>query len=246
MDGEQPRWLEGRRILITGAAGMLGGELVAEAVRQGALVAATGRAPTIDEASFPEGVRVLPADLADPAACGDLPRRAAEALGGLDVLVNNAAVLIRSLFMDLRQEDLDLSWAVNARAPALLIIAAVPYLEQGVRPSIINVVSTGGVSGGIAPVSAYAMTKAALIVLSKALARELGPRGIRVNCLSPGTMDSQMQRALDDETRRKVRAMNVIGRPLEVREIARATLFLASEHAAAVTGTMLDATATVP
>jgi len=246
VDGEQPRWLEGRRILITGAAGMLGGELVAEAVRQGALVAASGRAPAIDEASFPEGVRVLPADLADPAACGDLPRRAAEALGGLDVLVNNAAVLIRSLFMDLRQEDLDLSWAVNARAPALLIIAAVPYLEQGVRPSIINVVSTGGVSGGIAPVSAYAMTKAALIVLSKALARELGPRGIRVNCLSPGTMDSQMQRALDDETRRKVRAMNVIGRPLEVREIARATLFLASEHAAAVTGTMFDATATVP
>lgn len=225
---------------------MLGRELVAEAVRQGALVAATGRAPTIDEASFPEGVRVLPADLADPAACGDLPRHAAEALGGLDVLVNNAAVLVRSLFMDLRQEDLDLSWAVNARAPALLIIAAVPYLEQGVRPSIINVVSTGGVSGGIAPVSAYAMTKAALIVLSKALARELGPRGIRVNCLSPGTMDSQMQRALDDETRRKVRAMNVMGRPLEVSEIARATLFLASEHAAAVTGTMFDATATVP
>lgn len=246
VDGEQPRWLEGRRILITGAAGMLGRELVDEAVRQGARIAATGRAPTIDHVTFPDGVRVLAADLADPEACADLPRRAAASLGGLDVLVNNAAVLIRRPFMRLTLEDFDLSWAVNARAPALLVIGAVPYLENGVHPSIINVVSTGGVSGGIAPVSAYAMTKAALIVLSKALARELGPRGIRVNCLSPGTMDSQMQGALDDETRRKVRSMSAIGRLLEVREIARATLFLASEHASAVTGTMLDATATVP
>ena len=246
MDGEQPRWLEGRRILITGAAGMLGRELVEEAVRQGAHVAATGRAPKIGQATFPDGVCVLAADLADPAACAELPGRAAERLGGLDVLVNNAAVLVRRPLLDLTPEDLDRSWAVNARAPALLVIAAVPYLEKGVHPSVINVVSTAGVSGGIAPVGAYGMTKAALIVLSKALARELGPRGIRVNCLSPGTMDSQMQAALDDDTRTKVRSMSAIGRPLELLEIARATLFLASEHASAVTGTMLDATATVP
>jgi NAD(P)-dependent dehydrogenase (short-subunit alcohol dehydrogenase family) len=225
---------------------MLGHGLVEEAVRQGALVAATDRGPMIDQMEFAGGVQLLAADLADPAACVDLPRRAAGSLGGLDVLVNNAAVLIRRPFMDMKLEELDLSWAVNARAPALLVMAAVPYLEKGVMPSIVNVVSTAGFSGGIAPVSAYAMTKAALIVLSKALARELGPRGIRVNCLSPGTMDSQMQSALDEETRRKVRAMNVMGRPLEIREIARATLFLASEHAAAVTGTTLDATATVP
>ena len=245
MLGEQPRWLKGRRILVTGAAGMLGRELVEEAVRQGALVAATGREPKIHHAGFNGGVRVLAADLADPAACTDLPRRAVEALGGLDVLVNNAAVLIRRPFMELELQDLELAWAVNVRAPALLIRAAVPYLEEGVRPSIINVVSTAGFNGGVAPVSAYAMTKAALIVLSKALARELGPRGIRVNCLSPSTMDSQMQAALDEESRRKVRGMNVLGRPLEVREVARATLFLASEHASAVTGTTLDATGTV-
>lgn len=246
MNSEQPRWLERRRILITGAAGVLGRGLVEEAVRQGAFVAATDRSPMIDQMKFADGVQVLAADLVDPAACVDLPRRAAEGLGGMDVLINNAAILIRRPFMDMKLEELDLSWAVNARAPALLILASVPYLEKGVLPSIVNVVSTAGFSGGIAPVSAYAMTKAALIVLSKALARELGPRGIRVNCLSPGTMDSQMQSALDDDTRRKVRGMSVIGRPLDVREIARATLFLASEHASAVTGTTLDATATVP
>lgn len=245
MPNDQPRWLEGRRVLITGAAGTLGRALVEEAVRQGARLAATGREPTIRETRFDEGVRVLTADLADPAACTDLPRRAAEALGGLDVLINNAAVLIRRPFMELEFAELELSWAINVRAPALLIKAAVPYLEQGLRPSIINVVSTAGMDGGIAPVSAYAMTKAAMIVLSKSLAREFGQRGIRVNCLSPGTMESQMQAALDEESRRTVRSMNVLGRPLDLREISRAALFLASEHATAVTGTTLDATATV-
>lgn len=243
---QQPRWLEGQRVLITGAAGTLGAELVAEAVRQGALVVATGREPSIRKARFGRKVTVLVADLADVTSCQELPGRAAQALGGLDVLINNAAVLIRRAFVDLEAEQLDYTWAVNARAPALLIKAAVPYLDRGVRPCVINVVSSAGFNGGIAPVSAYAMTKAALVVLTKALARELGPRGIRVNCISPGTMDSQMQGALDDESRRLVRGMNVFGRAISVGEVARATLFLASQYAAALTGTTLDATAMVP
>lgn len=237
--------LAGRRLLITGAAGTLGKGLVEEAIRQGAIVAASGRHPKIEQAVFPPTVKVLPADISDPRACAELPGQAAEALGGLDTLINNAAVLVRRTFMELTQEDLDQCWAVNSRAPALLAQAAVPFLEMGVNPSIINVVSTAGFNGGVAPVSAYAMTKAALIVLSKALARELGPRGIRVNCLSPGTLESQMQTALDPESRQKVRSMNVLGRPLDVSEVARATLFLAGDGASAVTGATLDATAVV-
>ena len=124
--------------------------------------------------------------------------------------------------------------------------AARPHLERGSAPAIVNVVSTAGFSGGVARVSAYGMTKAGLIVLTKAVAREFGPLGIRVNCVSPPTLDSQMQASLSDEEREAVRGMNVLGRPADPREIALATLFVASPLASFITGTTIDASAVVP
>lgn len=241
-----PDWVRGKRLLITGAAGLLGLALVEEAVRQGATVAATGREPRLSRTMFPAGVHAIAADLVDPGQCGPLVDRAAEALGGLDVLVNNAAVLVRRRFAELSLDDLEQAWAVNLRAPALLMQAARPYLERGSAPAIVNVVSTAGISGGVARVSAYGMTKAGLIVLTKAVAREFGPRGIRVNCVSPPTLDSRMQASLSDEERETVHRMNVLGRPAELREIALATLFLASPYASFITGTTIDASAVVP
>ena len=99
-------------------------------------------------------------------------------------------------------------------------------------------------SGGIATVSAYGMSKAGLIVLTKAVAREYGPHGIRVFALSPPSLDSEMQRSLPEADRERVRAMNVLGRlasPPE--EVARFTLLTASGAGGLVTGTMVDLTA---
>lgn len=241
----EPDWLEGSRVLITGAAGVFGRALVDRALRMGATVTATGRKPGIGAADLPSDVHVLPADLSVPGECLEVVERAVDRMDGLDVLINNAAVLIRRAFVDLTLEDIESSWALNLRAPLLLMQAARPHLERGRAPAIVNVVSTAGVSGGIAQVSSYAMTKAALIVLTKSVAREFGGRGIRVVCVSPPTMHSQMQAALPDDVRNAVQKLNVLGRPAQPEEAALITLFVASPHASLITGSIVDATAIV-
>ena len=243
------RWLEGLRVLVTGAAGGLGRALVAEADLRGAKVAATGRRPNIDTAELPEAAIRVAADLRDPDECRRLVHEAAEQLGGLDIVVNNAAILVCKPFNELELGDLDAVWEVNLRAPVLIMQESFPYLCAGTSPAIVNVVSTAGVNGGVAPVSAYGMTKAGLIVLTKAVAREYGAHGIRVFSLSPPAIESEMRRVLPVDlsvTTDRVKAMNALGRPAPPpEEIARFTLLTASGAGGLVTGTMIDLTATV-
>jgi NAD(P)-dependent dehydrogenase (short-subunit alcohol dehydrogenase family) len=239
------RWLAGSRVLVTGAAGVLGRALVAEAELRGARVVATGRRPNIDDVELPGAVIRVAADLRDPDACRRLVHDAARHLGGLDIVVNNAATLVRRPFLEHELDDLDAAWEVNLRAPALIMQESFEYLRQAEAPAIVNVVSTAGVDGGIATVSAYGMSKAGLIVLTKAVAREYGPHGIRVFCLSPPSIDSEMQRSLPAEQRERVRSMNALGRIAPPEEVARFTLLTASGVGGLVTGTMIDLTATV-
>jgi NAD(P)-dependent dehydrogenase (short-subunit alcohol dehydrogenase family) len=236
-------WLDGIRVLVTGAAGALGAALVAEADRRGAIVVASGRRPTIDTAPLPQAAIRIAANLRDPDECRRLVRDSAERMGGLDIVVNNAAVLVRRPFRELELADLDDAWAVNLRAPAIIMQESFTHLCAGRSPAIVNVVSTAGVSGGIAPVGAYAMSKAGLIVLTKTVAREYGPHGIRVFALSPPTLDSQMQRSLTDSQRARVAALNVLGRPATHEETARLTLLIASGVGGFVAGTVIDLTA---
>src|SRR6185436_16893222 len=175
--------------------------------------------------------------------CRRLVHEAASALGGLDIVVNNAATLVRRSFLELELDAMDAAWEVNLRAPALIMQEAFEYLRRGEHPAIVNVVSTAGVDGGIAAVSAYAMSKAGLIVLTKAVAREYGAHGIRVFSLSPPSLDSEMQRSLPEADRERVRAMNVLGRLASPEEVARFTLLTASAAGGLVTGTMVDLTA---
>lgn len=243
-DASDERWLSGLRVLVTGAAGVLGGALVEEADRRGASVVATGRRPNIDTAPLPEAAIRVAADLRDPDDCRRLVHEAARHLGGLDIVVNNAATLVRRAFRELELSDLDAAWEVNLRAPALIMQESFEYLRRAEAPAIVNVVSTAGVNGGIATVSAYGMSKAGLIVLTKAVAREYGPYGIRVFALSPPSIDSEMQRSLPEEYRERVRSMNVLGRLAPPDEVARFTLLTASGLGGLVTGTMIDLTAT--
>ena len=241
--GDAP-WLQGIRVLVTGAAGALGKALVVEAVDQGAVVVASGRSPTIDDAQLPDAAIRVTADLREPDECRRLVHEAARLMGGIDIVVNNAAVLVRKDFRQLELEDLETVWQVNLRAPAIIMQESFDHLCAGRSPAIVNVVSTAGVSGGVAPVSAYGMSKAGLIVLTKAVAREYGPHGIRVFALSPPTLESQMQRALDDADRASVRARNVLRRPATPEETARFTLLAASGLGGLVTGTLVDLSAT--
>ena len=238
-------WVSGLRILVTGAAGSLGLALVEEAVRQGATVVATGRRPTLDQTSFPDGTTVIGAELSDPADCRTLVQRAAVALGGLDVLINNAATLVRRSFADLSLEELDNAWAVNLRAPVLLMQEARPHLERSAAPEIINVISTAAFNGGIDQVAPYAMTKAGLVAATKSVAKEYGPLGIRVLCLSPPAMEGRMRANLSDEIRELTRNTSLLRRIADLREIARITLFAASPYASFMTGSTVDATGIV-
>lgn len=237
------RWLSGLRVLVTGAAGVLGRALVAEADHRGATVVAAGRSPTIDDAALPEAAVRLSADLRVPDDCRRLVHEAASCMGGLDIVVNNAATLVRKEFRELELDDLESAWLVNLRAPALIMQESFEYLREARMPAIVNVVSTAGVSGGIAQVSAYGMSKAGLIVLTKAVAREYGPHGIRVFALSPPSLDSEMQRSLPDADRERARSMNVLGRIAPPDEVARFTLLAASGLGGLVTGTTVDLTA---
>jgi 3-oxoacyl-[acyl-carrier protein] reductase len=239
------QWVAGLRILVTGAAGALGRVLVDEAVRQGALVAATGREPTISAITFPDGVAVLAADLADPAECRSVIGRAVDALSGLDVLINNAALLVRRDFSELTLSDFDRAWEVNLRAPVLLMQAARDALERSAAPAIINVVSTAAFDGGIDRVAPYAMTKAGLVTVTKSVAKEYGPLGIRVLCLSPPAIESQMRRNLTAEVQEHARSSSLLRRTADVREVALVTLFAVSPYASFVTGTTVDVTGTV-
>jgi len=247
-DGQDGRWLEGLRVLVTGAAGGLGRALVAEADLRGAKVAATGRRPNIDTADLPAAAIRIAADLRDPDDCRMLVHEAAEQLGGLDIVVNNAATLVCKPFNELELDDLETVWEVNLRAPVLIMQESFPYLCKGTSPAIVNVVSTAGVNGGIAPVSAYGMTKAGLIVLTKAVAREYGTHGIRVFSLSPPAIESEMRRVLPSDlsvATDRVKSMSALGRPAPPpEEIARFTLLTASGEGGLVTGTMIDLSAT--
>jgi NAD(P)-dependent dehydrogenase (short-subunit alcohol dehydrogenase family) len=242
--GPHDLWLAERRVLVTGAAGVLGRALVTEAHLAGARVVATGRRPNIDTAELPDAAIRVAADLREPDDCRRLVHDAARHLGGLDIVVNNAATLVRRTFLELELDDLEAAWEVNLRAPALVMQESFTYLREGEAPAIVNVVSTAGVNGGIAAVSAYGMSKAGLIVLTKAVAREYGPHGIRVFALSPPSLDSEMQRSLPAEHRERVRSMNVLGRLAPPEEVARFTLLTASGAGGLVTGTMVDLTAT--
>ena len=212
-------WVSGLRMLVTGAAGAMGRGLVEEAVRQGASVVATGREPSLGAAELADAAVRIAADLADPAACSSLPGRAAEALGGLDVLINNAAVLVRRDFADLSLDELEQAWRVNLRAPVLLMQAARHYLEQSPAAAIVNVVSTAAFNGGVDRVAPYAMSKAGLVGVTKSVAKEFGPLGIRVLSLSPPSMESQMRTHLSREVNERVRTGALLGRMAEMREV---------------------------
>jgi NAD(P)-dependent dehydrogenase (short-subunit alcohol dehydrogenase family) len=238
-------WVSGLRILVTGAAGAMGRGVVEEAVRQGASVAATGREPSLGAAELPAAAVRIVADLADPDECSALPGRAAEALGGLDVLINNAAVLVRRAFAELTLDNLEQTWRVNLRAPVLLMQAARPYLEQSRAPAIINVISGAAFNGGVDRVAPYAMSKAGLVTVTKSVAKEYGPLGIRVLALSPPSMESQMRTLLSPEVDARVRTFALLGRTAEMREVALTTLFAASPYASFMTGSVVDVTGSI-
>ncbi len=233
--------LTGRKALVTGATGGLGGSIARVLHRQGASVALSGtRVEALEALAAELGERavVAPCNLADRDSVEALLPSAEEKLGGLDILVNNAGVTRDNLFMRLKDEDWDSVIAVNLTAAFRLSRAAVKSMMRRRYGRIVSIGSVVGVTGNPGQGN-YAASKAGLIGMSKALAAEVASRNITVNVVAPGFIESPMTQALNDKQRENILSDVPMGRLGAGPDVAAAVAYLASDEAAYVTGQTL-------
>jgi NAD(P)-dependent dehydrogenase (short-subunit alcohol dehydrogenase family) len=236
--------LEERCALVTGGSTGLGYAIAGRFLREGARVVITGRdrdLGTRAERSLGPGARFLAADAADPAAVASSVRTAADHLGGLDVLVNNAGVGVSARLIDTPLADYDRVLAVNVRGYLLYAQNAYPYLARR-RGCMIHVASDAGIWGE-QEIGLYSVTKAAVVMLGKMLALDGGPDGVRSNVLCPGDIWPGMRHMAppgeDDRPEEGDWPIPPVGRIGEARDVAAAAVFYASQEAEFITGTTL-------
>jgi 3-oxoacyl-[acyl-carrier protein] reductase len=233
--------LDGKHALVTGASGGMGAAIARALHAQGAKVVLSGtRRERLEalESELGEGAYVCPADLRDAAEPTALIESAEEVAGPLHILVNNAG-MTRDM-LALRMSDLD--WQavldIDLSAPFRLARAALRGMLRRREGRIINISSIVGVTGNAGQAN-YAAAKAGLIGMSKSLAQEVASRGITVNVVAPGYVETAMTSALNDAQKAKLTERIPLGRIGQPEDVAGAVAFLASDAAAWVTGTTL-------
>jgi NAD(P)-dependent dehydrogenase (short-subunit alcohol dehydrogenase family) len=237
--------LEGKRALVTGGTTGLGLAIAGRFLAEGARVVITGRDRSLGERAetgLGPGARFIAADAADPEAVASSVRAAAEHLGGLDVLVNNAGVGVTARLLDTPLADYDMVMNVNVRGYLLYAQQAYPHLARN-RGGMIHIASDAGVWGEQAT-GLYSVTKAAVIMLGKMLALDGGPDGVRSNVLCPGDIRPGMRHMAppgepgraEDDAAWPVPPIGRIGQP---GDVAAAAVFYASDQAEFITGTTL-------
>lgn len=234
--------LSGKIALVTGASRGIGAAIADTLATAGAKVIGTATsesgAAAISERLAQWGGEGRVLNSAEPETIESLIADIEKAFGKLDILVNNAGITRDNLLMRMKEEEWDDIMQVNLKSVFRASKAVLRGMMKQRSGRIINITSVVGVMGNAGQTN-YAAAKAGLIGFSKSMAREVGSRGITVNCVAPGFIDTDMTRALPEETRQTFTAQTALGRFGDAQDIADAVLFLASDQAKYITGQTL-------
>ena len=241
--------LTGKRALITGASRGIGRAVAELLAGHGATVVVhfgsdQAAATHVLEGLQGTGHAIVSADLGNPNEAGQLASKAAELLGGLDIVVNNAGIFVTHDIAELDQQNWQQFWdrtiAVNLNGPAHVLHGSVPFLEQAGGGHIINITSRGAFRGEPAA-PAYGASKAGLNSLSQSLAVALAPRNIKVVAVAPGWVLTDMTRDyLEGPAGKAIREQSPMGRTATADEIAHVVLMVVSGQADALSGGIID------
>ena len=236
--------LSGKVALVTGASRGIGRAIASRLAEQGATVVAAARGDHAEEAvremkAAGQNAEAVSLDVTDQASVEKLPGEIVGRHGRLDIVVSNAGIARDQLLMRMKREDWDAVLATNLTSTFTLVQAAMrPMLKQrGGR--IVAISSVVGQMGNAGQTN-YAASKAGLIGFAKALAREVASRGITVNVIAPGMIETDMTRELHEKGQESWAALIPLGRLGRVDEVAAAACFLASDEAAYITGHVLS------
>ncbi|MBN2058183.1 MAG: 3-oxoacyl-[acyl-carrier-protein] reductase [Candidatus Saganbacteria bacterium] len=237
--------LKGKVALVTGSAQGIGKAIAVALAKAGANIIISDINLELANKTAEEikalGVKTMSVKLnvADATEAEEVVKQAKEAMGQIDILVNNAGITRDTLFIRMKKEDWDLVLNINLNGVFNMCKAVVPLMMKQRFGRIINIASIVGEMGNFGQAN-YAASKAGVIGLTKTLARETAPRGITVNAIAPGFIQTAMTDKIPEEVKQKMMAQIPMAKLGQPEDVANACLFLASEAAAYITGQVIN------
>ena len=229
-------------VLVTGGSRGIGEAICRKFAEEGYAVAVNYQNSDEKAKALAEeiGGKAYKADVSDYEEVSAMFDKVEREMGKVDVLINNAAISIVGVFQDLSDDEWERIFGINVKGVFNCSKRALSGMLNKQKGSIVNISSIWGVTGGSCECH-YSATKAAVIGYTKSMAKELGPSGIRVNCVAPGACDTDMNSHLTEEDWQEILDETPLCKTGEPSEIAEAVYFLASEKASYITGAVLNA-----